>query len=51
MKKYQLANVNSPSIHFECGGNVRESAVLRNAKKNPNFDNPLLFFDVVSHDL
>ncbi|XP_025096654.1 myoferlin-like isoform X4 [Pomacea canaliculata] len=47
MKKYQLANVNSPSIHFECGGNVRESAVLRNAKKNPNFDNPLLFFDVM----
>ncbi|KAK6186023.1 hypothetical protein SNE40_008141 [Patella caerulea] len=47
MKKYQLANVSSPSIEFECGGHVIQSTVIKDTKKNPNFDEPLLFFDVM----
>ena len=48
MKKYQLATVSSPCIEFEVGGHVIESTVIRNTSKNPNFDDPLFFFDVVS---
>ena len=48
MKKYQLATVSSPSMEFEVGGHVVESTVILNTLKNPNFDEPLFFFDVVS---
>ena len=48
MKKYQLATVSSPSIEFEVGGHIVESTVIMNTLKNPNFDQPLFFFDVVS---
>lgn len=46
MKRYQLASVSSPSIEFECGGHVVHSTVIKNTQKNPNFDQPLFFFDV-----
>ena len=49
MKRYQLASVASPSIEFECGGHVVHSTVIKNTQKNPNFDQPLFFFDVVSN--
>ncbi|XP_027056703.1 myoferlin-like [Pocillopora damicornis] len=45
MKKFQLANVSSPSIEFECGGHVIQSSTIKNTQKNPNFDEPLFFFD------
>ena len=48
MKKYQLATVSSPSIEFEVGGHIIESTVITNTAKNPNFDEPLFFFDIVS---
>ena len=48
MKRYQLASVSSPSIEFECGGHVVHSTIIKNTQKNPNFDQPLFFFDVVS---
>ncbi|XP_048584840.1 myoferlin isoform X2 [Nematostella vectensis] len=46
MKKFQLASVSSPSIEFECGGHVVNSTIIKNTQKNPNFDQPLFFFDV-----
>ncbi|XP_068709292.1 myoferlin-like isoform X2 [Montipora foliosa] len=46
MKRYQLASVSSPSIEFECGGHVIHSTIIKNTQKNPNFDQPLFFFDV-----
>ncbi|XP_028412829.1 myoferlin-like isoform X1 [Dendronephthya gigantea] len=46
MKKYQLATVSSPSIEFEVGGHIIESTVIMNTAKNPNFDDPLFFFDI-----
>ena len=48
MKKFQLASVTSPSIEFEIGGKIIESKVIKNTKKNPNFEQPLLFVEVVS---
>ena len=47
MKKFQLANVSSPSIEFECGGHVIQSSVIKNTNRNPNFDEPIFFFDTV----
>lgn len=49
MKRFQLANVTSPSVEFEVGGQVVQSKVIRNTGRNPNFDEPVLFFDVVSY--
>lgn len=47
MKKFQLSAINCPSIEIECGGVVMSTNKIKNAKKNPNFDKPSLFFDVV----
>ncbi|CAH1784691.1 unnamed protein product [Owenia fusiformis] len=47
MKKFQLANVTSPSVQFEIGGHVMQSHVIKNTKHNPNFSDPVLFFDVL----
>ncbi|RXN21575.1 dysferlin isoform X5 [Labeo rohita] len=46
LKSFQLASVTSPSLQVECGGHVVQSCVIRNAKKNPNFDVNTLFIDV-----
>ncbi|XP_013388295.1 dysferlin-like isoform X2 [Lingula anatina] len=47
LKKYQLSSINSPAIEFECGEHLQTTKVMRSAKKNPNFAEPLLFFDVM----
>jgi hypothetical protein len=47
MQKFQLASVTSPNVEFEVGGHMCSSPVIKNTKRNPNFENPLLFFDVV----
>lgn len=49
MKKFQLSSVTSPSIEFEVSGNVIQSDMIKNTKRNPNFPNPSYFFDVVSY--
>ncbi|XP_073692733.1 dysferlin [Garra rufa] len=46
LKSFQLASVASPSLQVECGGHVVQSCVIRNTKKNPNFDVNILFIDV-----
>lgn len=48
MKSYQLASVSSPSLVVECGGQTVQSCVIRNLRKNPNFDICTLFMEVVS---
>lgn len=50
MKSYQLASVSSPSLVVECGGQMVQSCVIRNLRKNPNFDICTLFMEVVSPD-
>lgn len=47
MKTFMLSDVESPQVVFEVGGNEIESIMIKNAKKTPNFDKPLLFLDVV----
>lgn len=47
MSRFQLLSVTSPFVEFEIGGQVKYSSVIKNSKRNPNFPNPLLFFDVV----
>uniref|UniRef100_A0A4W3IN78 C2 domain-containing protein n=1 Tax=Callorhinchus milii TaxID=7868 RepID=A0A4W3IN78_CALMI len=46
VKSYQLASVTSPSLVVECGGQIIQSCVIKNAKKNPNFDVSVLFMEV-----
>ncbi|XP_078205193.1 dysferlin isoform X44 [Callithrix jacchus] len=46
MKSYQLANISSPSLVVECGGQTVQSCVIRNLRKNPNFDICTLFMEV-----
>ncbi|XP_048456952.1 dysferlin [Rhincodon typus] len=46
LKSYQLASVSSPSLIVECGGQMVQSSVIKNAKKNPNFNMSILFMEV-----
>ncbi|NXP76311.1 DYSF protein, partial [Ramphastos sulfuratus] len=46
LKSYQLASVTSPSLLVECGGQFVQSCVIKNVKKNPNFDVCVLFMEV-----
>ncbi|XP_006880933.1 PREDICTED: dysferlin isoform X5 [Elephantulus edwardii] len=47
MKSYQLASISSPSLVVECGGQTVQSCVIRNLRKNPNFDSCTLFMEVM----
>ncbi|XP_030306340.1 dysferlin isoform X6 [Calypte anna] len=46
LKSYQLASVTSPSLLVECGGQFVQSSVIKNVKKNPNFDVCVLYMEV-----
>ena len=48
MKRFQLLQVTSPLVEFECGGVSVKSKNIKNTKDNPNFPDPVLSFDVVS---
>ncbi|XP_040905251.1 myoferlin [Toxotes jaculatrix] len=47
MKTYQLATVSSPSLIVECGGEIVQTAVIKNFKKNPNFPGSVLLLKVL----
>lgn len=47
MKKYQLLEVSSPNVEIEINGAIQESKIIKDMAKNPNFDDPILFFDVM----
>ncbi|XP_030058885.1 myoferlin isoform X1 [Microcaecilia unicolor] len=47
MKNYQLAPVTSPSLIVECGGEIVQSAVIKNIKRTPNFPSSVLFMKVL----
>uniref|UniRef100_A0A8C4YRR6 Dysferlin n=1 Tax=Gopherus evgoodei TaxID=1825980 RepID=A0A8C4YRR6_9SAUR len=46
LKSYQLASITSPSLQVECGGQTVQSCVIKNVRKNPNFDVCVLFMEV-----
>ena len=50
MKRVNLTTVDRPQVDIDCAGQVVTSTVIANAKKNPNFSQPITFFDVVSRD-
>ena len=47
MKRINLTTVDRPQVDIDLAGHVIPSTVIANAKKNPNFQNPVIFFDVV----
>lgn len=47
MKRVNLTTVDRPQVDADCAGHVVQSTVIVNAKKNPNFANPVAYFDVV----
>uniref|UniRef100_A0A3Q3J2K7 C2 domain-containing protein n=1 Tax=Monopterus albus TaxID=43700 RepID=A0A3Q3J2K7_MONAL len=47
MKTYQIATVSSPSLIVECGGEIVQTAVIKNFKKNPNFSGSVLLLKVL----
>ncbi|XP_077469193.1 myoferlin-like isoform X2 [Stigmatopora argus] len=47
MKSYQLATVTSPNLIVECGGEIVQTAVIKNFKKNPNFPGSVLLLKVL----
>ncbi|CAF3639300.1 unnamed protein product [Adineta steineri] len=47
MKTFMLSDIDCPQVVFEVGGQQIESTMIKNAKKTPNFDKPLLFLDVM----
>lgn len=47
MKTFMLSDIDCPQVVFEVGGQQIESTIIKNAKKTPNFDKPLLFLDVL----
>ncbi|EDV22852.1 uncharacterized protein TRIADDRAFT_28445, partial [Trichoplax adhaerens] len=47
LKRYHLLDVHSPSIELECGGNIQKSATIKHVKRNPNFSDPVIFFDIM----
>lgn len=48
MKRFRLLQVTSPLVELECGGNLVKTKPIQNAKKNPNFPDPVITMDVVS---
>ena len=48
MKRFQLLQVTSPLVEFECGGETVRSEPIKDANNNSNFTNPVLSFEVVS---
>uniref|UniRef100_A0A3Q1AL54 Myoferlin like n=1 Tax=Amphiprion ocellaris TaxID=80972 RepID=A0A3Q1AL54_AMPOC len=46
MKTYQLATVSSPSLIVECGGEIVQTAAIKNFKNNPNFPGSVLLLKV-----
>ena len=48
MKHYLLLPVDSPLVEVECGGVIQRSQHIEDTRKNPNFPDPLIHFEVVS---
>jgi hypothetical protein len=47
MKPFNLSDVDSPQLVFECGDKKVESEVIKSLKATPNFQKPVLYLDLV----
>lgn len=41
-----MLSVDKPRVDVECAGQILSSSIIANAKKNPNFTNPVKFFEI-----
>jgi len=48
MEKFDLLSVKSPSVDITIGDETIQSNIIKNTDRNPNFDQPLVFRDLVS---
>lgn len=46
LKRIHLLTVDRPRVDIECAGNILSSSVIQNAKRNPNFSNPVKFMEL-----
>lgn len=46
LKRVHLLSVDKPRVDIECSGHIIYSSVIQNARRNPNFANPVKFVDV-----
>nr|XP_021208193.1 otoferlin isoform X3 [Bombyx mori] len=46
LKRVHLLTVDKPRVDIECAGHIIYSTVIQNAKRNPNFTNPIKYVDV-----
>lgn len=46
LKRIHLLTVDRPRVDIECAGNILSSSVIQNAKRNPNFSNPVKFMEI-----
>ena len=52
LKRFHGISVKSPVVEIEIGGEIAKTNVLKDIKKNPNFqDSRILYFDVVSNNI
>jgi len=47
MDNFELLSVKSPSVEITIGDQTFQSSVIANTDRNPNFDHPLEFRDLV----
>jgi len=47
MKNFDLLSVKSPSVEITVGDATVQSNVIADTDRNPNFDEPLIFRDIV----
>ena len=47
MHNFELLSVKSPSVEITIGDQTFQSSVIANTDRNPNFDQPLEFRDLV----
>ncbi|XP_045464673.1 otoferlin-like isoform X3 [Harmonia axyridis] len=46
LKRVHMLSVDRPRVDVECAGQILSSTIIQNAKKNPNFTNPVKFFEI-----
>ncbi|XP_041986381.1 otoferlin [Aricia agestis] len=46
LKRVHFLTVDKPRVDIECAGHIISSSVIQNAKRNPNFTNPIKYIDV-----
>ncbi|KAK9882800.1 hypothetical protein WA026_023314 [Henosepilachna vigintioctopunctata] len=46
LKRVHMMSVDKPRVDVECAGQILSSSIIPNAKKNPNFCNPVKFFEI-----